>query len=432
MTIFVTNDRRIDVETTNDDGFDFERKVKESGARVIGIKLDPAKGHEVSDVGLASLVAQNRASGSGKDKETLAAIQAALVGIALDPRENAKANNFVAAVNEWAMRLGDADKYDDALAVMQFGMELMPAEDTLKNNAEILWNRYAVFEVKAGRDQSAVEVIAKAKRQALLEESADSSAAPFLRVASDLCDDKQWREAVAVIERGLKAVQNDSTAKLRAWLVQVHAQWAEAQRKDRNYDQGIDALAAMWKKTGEERAAREAIEYFAQESLREVEESGGPAAAAALLVRLRKEFPSVDYLNEAGQQCARRAIDKLLDSGKFDEAAAAIDRYQPLLSDDKARDELGGMVYDRRGRELMGKKKWADAVAAYGDGRAKFPTSELLARNAVVAWNGFAREAIDKDDLPEAIRIYERAIQDVGDKGPLKRNLEICRKKLKR
>lgn len=431
MSMFMDGNRRIDVETTNPDGFNFQSKVKESGATVIGVQLDPASGHDVSDQGLASLIAQNLASGGSKRKDHRAAIQAALVGLALDPAENAKANNFVAALNDWAMLLGDANKYEDALTVMQFGLDLVPSDETLIGNVDVLWSKYAASEAHANRAASAVAVVRRAIESGQLKNSDDAEAAPFISVADKLADAGKWQEAIAVLDRALPAVEGESAIRIHRWLVQVHRQWAEAERKDGNQGAAIQALAALWKRAPGDPDAKNAVAYFAQETLAEVEQSGGPLAAAGLLAKLRAEFTGLEYLDEAGKLCARRAVEKLLAAKKFAEAADAVDRYRPLLAGDEAYHEIGGIAVDGWGREMLRKKKFEKAVKLYGDGRQQYPTSEVLKHNIVIAWDTWAANAIKKNDLPEAVRIYEQALQAVGDNAHLKHNLAVSRSRLK-
>jgi tetratricopeptide (TPR) repeat protein len=431
MSNFRDGDRRIDVETTNPEGFDFQNKVKESGATVIGVQLDPALGHDVSEVGLASLIAQNLASGGGKRKDHLAAIQAALVGLALDPFENAKANNFLAAVNDRAMQLGDAKKYEEALAVMQFGLELLPSDDKLTNNAGLLWNQYATFQARASRAADAVAIVRRAVKAGQFKQTNEAEAAPFVTVADELADAKKWPEAIALLDQALPAVDSESAIRLRKWLVQVHRQWADDEHKRGEPAAAIRVLSALWKRTTGERDVQDAVAYFAQERLAEAEHSGGPDAAATLLAKLRAEFSGLEYLDEAGKLCARRALEKVLTAGKFEDAIAAVDRYRPLLSGDAAYHEIGGMVVDRWGRALVREKKWEQAVKAYGDGLKRFPTSELLQHNVVTAWDGWAHEAIQDKDWREAIRIYELALKALGDNAHLKHNLDYCRSQAK-
>jgi hypothetical protein len=49
----------------------------------------------------------------------------------------------------------------------------------------------------------------------------------------------------------------------------------------------------------------------------------------------------------------------------------------------------------------------------------------------VTAWDTWANQAIKKNDWPEAARIYEQALQAVGDNAHLKHNLAVCRSRKK-
>jgi tetratricopeptide (TPR) repeat protein len=276
-----------------------------------------------------------------------------------------------------------------------------------------------------------VAVIKRAAALGQLKRPDEALAAPFISVADKFCDSEKWTEAVAVLDQGLQAVDGEAAANLHKWLVQVHNRWAQTQRKRGDYEGAIVALAALYKKTGDKEDARGAVEYFTQESLAELDRSGGPQAAAKLLARLQSEFASVEYLKEAGALCARRGVEKLLSAKKFADAVAAIDRYRPLLADGAARDEVGGHVFDAWGRELVRKKDWQQAVKVYGDGLQQFPGSDLLKSNVVVAWDSWAAESMKNKEWREAIRIYELALKTLGDNPHLRQNLEFCRSKLK-
>jgi tetratricopeptide (TPR) repeat protein len=274
-------------------------------------------------------------------------------------------------------------------------------------------------------------VIRRGVQSGQLEKADELEAAPFVHVADELAKGKQWSAAVEALDQGLSIVDDASKTKLRQWLVQIHRQWSEVHRKEGKFDAAMDVLSQLVKRLGEDADAQNAVAYFAQEALGQIETADGPAAAADLLGRLRKRFDGIDYLDEAGEVCARKAIDKLLRAKKYDEALAELARYQPLLADDQARDELGGLIYDQWGRDLVRQKQFERAVKVYGQGRKQFSGSELLKNNVVVAWDNWAAEAMKRKDWREAIRIYELALEALGDNAHLQHNLEVARGRLK-
>ena len=100
------------------------------------------------------------------------------------------------------------------------------------------------------------------------------------------------------------------------------------------------------------------------------------------------------------------------------------------MPDDAARDDIGGFVFDSWGRELVRKKDWQQATKVYGDGLKKYPASELLKNNVVVAWDSWAAQSVEDKDWREAIRIYELALKTLGENSHLRQNLDYCKSKL--
>jgi tetratricopeptide (TPR) repeat protein len=426
MNMLVENERRIDVETTNAEGFDFQERLRKSGGTIVGLRADPKEGHDVSDLGLASLISQNRVLALEKAKRPADAIETALIGLVLDPRENAKANNFLAVTNKWALALCEAGKFERSLEVLDLACQVLPGDRDLRSNCTYVWQKYAEAELKAGREREAVAVLRRGAKALPEGRFVRLQGEMFIHAAIDLKNEGKWDEAIALLERSLPLIDESPASEVRQWIVQIYNQRADTELKADRIDSALAVYAQAWTKWSDHRDLKEAVAFFAQKSLPKVVASESPERAAELLARLRREFPTVEDLKKEGQLCAERAVFGLTDEGKFTDAVAAADSYAPLASGPEGQARLFEIAYNRWARSLADKKDWEGALDAYAKGLARVPENRHLSGNAVATWNSWARESIAAKNWSTAIALYQRALAQFPSDGVLKNNLAYC------
>ena len=103
----LAGDRRIEIEPTNPDGYDFPEKLKRPGVVAIGPQPDRKKAYDADGFGLAGSIASNRgvAAGKGKTSRPADAVRCGLISLVLDPDDHSAAQNLLAALSNWGYSL---------------------------------------------------------------------------------------------------------------------------------------------------------------------------------------------------------------------------------------------------------------------------------------------------------------------------------------
>ena len=99
--------KRLQVEPTNPDGFDWGTKIKRPGVIVLGYVPDRKDGHEVDGPGIAAMIYSNRgvALSKAKPAKRLEAARCCLAALALDPLDESATKNFLSLFVNWGPEL---------------------------------------------------------------------------------------------------------------------------------------------------------------------------------------------------------------------------------------------------------------------------------------------------------------------------------------
>jgi tetratricopeptide (TPR) repeat protein len=155
--------RRTDVETTNKDGFDPDRNKAAKAAGKAPAERHAGRRREVGEAGLAAVVAYNHGVALAKAKAYRAAVLANVRALALDPANPAAAQNAVAGLTNWPADLAKAGRYEEALAVLAVGREVVgdgkgSKGGALRANAVAVYDAWAQGHMKRGEWAEAIEV----------------------------------------------------------------------------------------------------------------------------------------------------------------------------------------------------------------------------------------------------------------------------------
>jgi tetratricopeptide (TPR) repeat protein len=167
FSVLYDGDRRIDVETTNKDGFDPDAAAREKVAKATGkaaVKERHA-GHrrEVGEAALAAIIAYNHGVTLTKAKNYHEAILANVRALALDRDNPSAAGNAIADLTNWPAELSKAGKYAEALAVLAVGRSLVgdgkeSKGGVLRTNTVAVFDAWAQGHMKRGEWADAIRV----------------------------------------------------------------------------------------------------------------------------------------------------------------------------------------------------------------------------------------------------------------------------------
>jgi tetratricopeptide (TPR) repeat protein len=423
----VEGDKRIQVEPTNPDGFDWQAKVNRPGVIVLGLVPDRRDGHEVDALGIAAMIYSNRGVACVKKRPPgrLEAVQCYLAALALDPTDEAATKNLMAVLVNWGPALIGEKKFVSAIRVLTFGLAIAPRSEPLHNNHRIAWGAYIEDTLESGNDKDALTLMEEAAKAAPWDREFQSTSHWFVVHGEKRLKEKGWEAGLAVVDRGLEVLSAAEGKKLTEWRSQVFRQWSQSLLDKGEVDASLNALVRAYALDPTDKEIATAIAYHTQQAL-PILESKSQAAMVQHFVNLRRRFPNLDEVSEAGAGHAARAVEKLAAGGKFAEAVAVVDRYQPLLTNSGHRARVGSIAYDTWARSLANQKEWKAALDKYGEGLKAFPQQERLTNNAIVTVDEWAGPAIGAKNWDEAIRVYRIGLEYFPGNGHLLHNKEYC------
>lgn len=425
----IEGNNRIQIEPTNPNGFDWQTKVKRPGVIVVGYVPDRKRGHEVDALGLAAMIYANRGVELVNEHppKRLEAAQCYLAALTLDPADASVSNNLLAVFVNWGSALTDEKKFDDAVRVLSFGLEIAPMAKPLHNNHRVAWAKHIDSTLDVGDDEGALKVGERAA--AALPEDADfqSPSLWFRRHGEKHVQKKDWEAGLAVVDRGLKVLPAAEGEKLLRWRSSVFRRWSQTLLVKRDVAGSMQVLSRAYALNPMDRQIIAGIAYHAQQAL-PIKERESLEAMVAHFNALREQFDNAEEISEKAKRHAARAIKTLADAQNFQEAVEAVDKYGALLATAEHRGDVGGIAYDRWARHLAHEQKWKESLKKYKEGLAVFPRQNRLWKNGVATVDAWASPAIKAKNWNEAIRCYKYGLELFEEDPHLQSNLRYCKR----
>ncbi len=373
----VDGKKRIQVEPTNPDGFDWETKVNRPGVVVLGFVPDRKQAHDTDGFGLAASIASNRGVGlvESKPPRPAEAIRCYALALTLNPADRSAANNLAAAFSNWGVGLSGDNKFEDAVRAFGFGESVLGPAGELDHNHRIVWTQYLDAEFDAGRYAEGLKLRERVAAALPKAEDFQTKAGWFTRAAQRRTKDS-WPAAMAVADEGLMRLTGDEAKVIAGWKADGYRQWSQELLEKGDVARSLKVLAGALADDPKNETLLAGLGYHAQEALGRLEKDKGLTAAIAHFKELREKFPKHAAIAEAGAGHAFRAIDGLADDKKFAEAVRAAAEYKPL-AEDRA-DDLLATSYHQWVRALAKEKKWKEAMGKYAEGLKALPKNDRL------------------------------------------------------
>jgi tetratricopeptide (TPR) repeat protein len=430
----VDNEKLIQIEPTNPDGFDWQVKINRPGVIVLGFVPDRKDGHAIDAPGIAAMIYSNRgvALSGEKPPKHLGAVRCYLAALALDPADETACNNLQSVFVNWGPELIGEKKFEEAVRVLAFGLTIAPKSDAMRNNYRIAWSAHIEAALRAGRDKDALMLIDRAAKAVTDDADFQSASHWFVRHAEALIKDKSWDAGLAVADRGARLLPEDEVKKLLEWRSNVYRRWSQSLLEKGEVDESAKVLARAFAQNSEDKEIIAGIAFHTRETLLIADRKSGPAGTIEQFKAIRQQFPNLDDVNDGGARHVSIVVEKLAGEMKFKEAVTAVDEYGPLLTKPDARVEVGSDAYDRWARSLAGDKEWKAALDKYAEGLKVFPQHERLIGNGIATVDEWASAAINAKTWDEAIRIYTLGLKYFPDNQHLRDNKAYCEERQKK
>jgi tetratricopeptide (TPR) repeat protein len=423
--------KKLQVEPTNPDGFDWQTKIKRPGVVVWGLVPDRKDGREVDPLGLAATIYSNRGVDSDKSDspKRLESARMYAAALSLDPLTPTATHNLLSLFTNWGPQLAKEDRFEDAIRVLALGRSLAPQCRDLDHNLEAVWSKFITATFAAGKDQEALAQLRRAAEMLPKERDFASPSVWFISRAQDKQREGGWEASLADVEASLPLLAGAETKKLREFRSGLFRRWSQEHLENKDYEASVKVLARGYALDAADREIHSGLGYHAAQALKGLDD-GDAGPMLAHFRSLTSQFPKVKDITEAGRSHAIRQVHELTDAGKFAEALGAASRYKPLVTDAKHQNELAVMVYAQWGRKLREEGQWKEALGKLLEGRKAFPQERDLENSMAATIDAWADGFMRDNRWDEAIRIYNVGLTEyLPDSNHLKNNKEYCEAK---
>jgi tetratricopeptide (TPR) repeat protein len=421
--------KRIAVEPTNPEGFDWEAKLRDPALFITGRRPDRKSGRRVDALGLAAMTYSNRGINTvteyARNTNYPAAISLGLRALLCDPSDKSAARNVTAGFTNWGPALAKAGKFAEGLESLIFGYEVTKASD-VKNNLCATAADWIAERLKAGGDREAQQIIKRIV--ALLPDEIEfKRGAPWIQYAWTCRDEQGPEAALAVIERALAATPGTDHPNLREYRVTLFRRMSEDLLDRGDYDGSLEVLERALKLEPQSGELREVIARHVRSALRDIDRQAAAPAAAAHHYRLvTTKFPQIEAVTHEALSHAQEAVEALCEEEQFEDALAAAAAYAPLAKTPGEARGISARVWELWARRFADKKDWNGSLEKLREGLKAFPGDDGLSDTAKYVIDAWAKASIDVADWNAAVHVYDRGIACFPDNGHFKDNREYC------
>jgi tetratricopeptide (TPR) repeat protein len=297
--------------------------------------------------------------------------------MSLDPDFASAATNALAALGRWSTSLAAEGNWEDATEVAAVGVRVAPEDSGLAATQKAIWQRWAFSEADAGRPQTALEILTRASLEVDKQTFDRMRSAVMTRPAEQLIDSGNWRAALESTATAHELLDPEAMADLEDWRRSVFRRWAHIEMDEGRFNQALEVLAEGLRTYPGDRDILSATRYLAQEWAAAVGYRDGLEALGTVM----DAMPEVDGLDKVTAAFVQRHVRSELQFNDIKAAHADVQLAAPLLGAEMTAD-LGVFVYEAYGHDRIDAGDWAQAAEIYSEGRAMFPDSSILARNA--------------------------------------------------
>jgi tetratricopeptide (TPR) repeat protein len=427
----IIDKKRIQIEATNPDGFDWEAKLKRPGVIPSSFAPDRKSGHVVDFPSVVAMIYSNRGVDLSKAEkpDRLGAIRSYIAAACLAPTDETTTNNLHSEIVNWGPKLSDTSDFEGAIRVMLLGQKISPKSSKISNNLHVVFQDAILAALAKKEDLQALKRIELARKSLPDDRDFKSAAEWFDRNARKILEKEGYEAGLNALDRAVKILPPEEKKALASHRTGILRRWSQSCLKQGDVDGSVKALARGFAVDATDREIHDALGYHTQEALPVIAKKSGTQAALEHFLDLKKRFPNIKDIIECGETFAHRAMEPFREKKEFVKGLKAIDEYAPFLTDPKQKGELAASLYDCWADTLSEKGKWKEAMGRYVEGVKKFPDCGRLSNNAIALIDRWAGMAMKKGEWTEAIQIYDEGLQAFPGNNHLKHNKEYCESK---
>ncbi len=418
----VVDGKRIQIEPTNAKGYDWEAKVKDPKAIIITSGPARSTGHDVSYWHVPAMIYSNRGNHFKKDdgSEQFAMIRCYVAALALAPDDECSTTNMTAALVNWGPALEKAEKFEQAVAAMEFAHLVAPGNTGVENNRRNAWAQHITKLLETGRDGEAMQAATNAQNTFPDESRLNSRPKWFQSLGHDLQQKAGYDAALVVMERAEKMLTPEEMKAMSEWRTSHIRLWSQSLLGEKKYAESMEVLKRFYDPKAADRELAAGIAVHMQMALPQAEAKGGLAEAISHYKAMHGAFGECAAVPEGGEQFAYRVVSELWGKKEFEKARQTLSNLAPVLDNEKEKMEIGERLYHAWISELVAAKQSDKAIERGEEGRKQFPESQYVLQDLNTAYVARIEELISGDKLNSALETAGHAAKAFASDGELK------------
>jgi tetratricopeptide (TPR) repeat protein len=383
MAMFVDGESRIDVETTNAEGFDIRRKITEGGGYSLSIKnINDA--WKIDDRGLLRAVYCNRLVGSDEAGRWYDSLKLRTIMLALTPDSKTCQESFLRGFTNWTVSLNDSMRMPDSIAVLKIGLEIASDDYGFTTDLEYAHAKLAATLIANQQDDKVTMLFRQAQSIWPKVDFQRKQVEAYILVVQDKIKSADYSESIDILGRGIEAADGDAKDGLKRVRAEYYCDWSNELVKNKKHEAAAATLITALKHDPDDFIVLGGIAYMTQETLEMIDATNGPASASRWMETLHKKFPDLRQIVEPAKTHVYLLVDKQLKLKDYTKARQTMNERNRLLTKESTA-ELACRIVDWEAKDLMEQKKWSEAIQVYQLGLKSYPDSHHLKNNLAYA-----------------------------------------------
>ena len=398
----------VDVETTTKGGFNPARNkagltdfAKKTGFVYINDK-NRDKRREIDDAGMVALTYYNHGVGYSKNGEYRKALLNYFRALSLDPASKSSVKNALSVLSNWSVDLIKKDQIDEALKILAMGLGLAPDDRNLRHNLKAVWQQKVNKDVNSGNADQALTSLREAYDKTQDKSFVRLQSWVFQSQGQKLTAAGDWEGALRVAQDGLDRVDEDAQRDLKRYRAGIILNWSSKSIDDKQWEQAVDVLERGLALDASNYKIKNNLAYAAQEWAAFVGENEGDDAKKTLVVALAKRFPGIRNLQRVVSQSFDKDAALAREAGDFETAVDLYGKARAQRPDDRLLRKNETATWDMWAKQSMDKKDWASAIDIYERATVANPTASLFRQNIAYVAQEWSRDVAKADGAVQA------------------------------
>ena len=419
FTILHDRKKRADIETASPRGFDPSRDesaLKEFQSQTGFVYIpdsNRSKRREVGETGLVAIAYYNHGVSEMKAGQYNQALASFFKTLSLDPQNKSAIKNTFVALGMWSAELSKSGNTEKAISVLEIGLELAPEDRTLKHNRETVWRHHLDKLINQDQADEALQQLQTAYKKTNDADLGRMQSWIFIKQSQALAEKKAWEAAMSIVYQGLSEVTKVAQKELTQRKAYLALHWSTNLIANKQFEEAIEVVERGLESSPDSKLNK-LLAYLTQQYCEHERTSNGIEAAQKLASRLRKQFPNNPQVQQAATGFSDRAAAKFINAKDYENALKVYSDARKLDPNDAHLKRNEEAVWVMLAQPSFDSKNWKAAIGIYERAYHTQPSSSLFQQNLAFAIQELSREIAESDGAIAA----EETLEEYSERFP--------------